>query len=416
MKKLQNLFFLFTIVCGLNAQDSLLVDYLQKNAYPLQFEEGQFSGPGYELLTKAAKEHPFFLIGEDHGLAENPRVTAALFKAFRAYEYQYFATETGPYTARFLQRATATNIYSQMQQLLDEYPWSIPFYTWKEECKILEAVIGKQTAEEDLIWGLDQEFAASFRMHFDFLKKHATTEASRQLATQYLEQAVEGSAKAITSKNPMHSFMATAKPKDFEKLKAAFEGQTDNLNLIRELEESIQIYQLWFTRQGYESNRLRAEMMKRHFLDYYSKAQEKNAQPKVMFKFGANHMYKGANFLNIYDIGNFITEFAAMEGTSSFHLYTLGLTGTQCAYNPFSGSEADKQKAYDGMSPTGRRDFSALVAAVPKDSWSIVDLRPLRAKIFDHTLDKIHPSLEKLIWSYDAVLIMSEVTASTPFE
>ena len=212
------------------------------------------------------------------------------------------------------------------------------------------------------------------------------------------------------------SFMATAQPADFEQLKAAFEGQKDNLNLIQELEESLFIYQLWFKNQGYQSNDLGAKMVKRHFMAYYSKAKEKSAQPKVMFKFGANHMYKGRNFLNVYDIGNFINELADMEATSSFHLYTLGLEGTQCAYTPFSESEADKEIAYDGNSPTARRDFTALVAAVPKDSWSVVDLRPLRAKIFDHTLKEIHPSLEKLIWSYDAVLVMPEVTASTPFE
>ena len=417
MKKLPlKLFFLFSMACSLSAQDSLLIEYLQNNTYPLHFEEGKFSGPAYELLTNAGKEHPFFLIGEDHGLAENPKATAALFKAFQPYGYRYFATETGPYTARFLQEATGTGVYDQLQQLFDKYSWSIPFYVWKEECEILEAVTGGQPAEEALIWGLDQEFAASFRMHFDFLKEQASTAASRQLAAQYLEQAVAGTAKAFKSKNPGDSFMATARPADFEKLRTAFEGQIDNLNLIRELEESVQIYQLWFTRQGYTSNQLRAEMMKRHFWDYYSKAREKGAQPKVMFKFGANHLCKGANFLNVYDIGNFISELATMEGTRSFHLFTLGLKGTQFAYNPLAGSEADKQKAYDGAAPTARRDYTALVAAAPRDSWSVVDLRPLRAKIFDHTLEGIHPSLEKLIWSYDAVLIMNEVNASTPFE
>ena len=87
-----------------------------------------------------------------------------------------------------------------------------------------------------------------------------------------------------------------------------------------------------------------------------------------MFKFGANHLCKGTNFLNVYDIGNFITELADMEGTSSFHLFTLGLEGTQCAYTPFSKSEADKQKAYEGGAPNSKRDYSALVAAAPEDS------------------------------------------------
>jgi hypothetical protein len=400
---------------NLTAQDSLLLQHLKKNTYPLQFEKGKFSGPGYELLTDAGQTHSFFLIGEEHGLAENPKATAALFKSFKDYGYRYFATETGPYTARFLQQAAATDVYAELQQLFEQYPWSIPFYVWKEECAILEAVVNGASTEEALIWGLDQEFAASFRMHFDYLEKQGGTDAARQLAAQYLKQAVEGSEKAFASKQPGQSFMAMAQPSDFEKLRTAFTGQSDLISLLHELEESIEIYQLWFTRQAYLSNQLRAKMMKRHFQDYYAKAREKDKQPKVMFKFGANHLCKGASFLNIYDLGNFITELAEMEGVSSFHLFTLGIEGTQCAYTPFSESAEDKQKAYEGASPTAQKDYAALVKVAAVDSWSVIDLRPLRTAIFDHTLKGIHPSLEKLIWSYDAVLVMPEVTASTPF-
>ena len=402
-------------ILNITAQDSLLIETLSKNTHPLQFEKGQFSGVGYEMLVEAGQENVFFLIGENHGFIENPKITTSLFKAFQPLGYKYFATETGPFTARFLQEKTSGDLYSNMQVFFNQYPWSIPFYSWKEECEILEAVVSQSTSTEALIWGLDQEFAASFRMHFDYLYKNASTDASRQLAMKYLEKAVDGLEDARTTRNPAKFFMASARPDDFAQLKSAFKGQEDHLKRIQELEESVHIYQLWFVGQGYASNQLRAKMMKKHFMEYYDKAKEKNTQPKVMFKFGANHMYKGASRLNIYDIGNLVHELAEMEGSTSFHLYTLGLTGTQCAYTPFSQSEADKEKPYDITSPDSDNEYAVLLRAISKDSWSLVDLRPLRKALFNHELKDVHSDFEKLIWSYDAILIMPQVTASTPF-
>ena len=84
-----------------------------------------------------------------------------------------------------------------------------------------------------------------------------------------------------------------------------------------------------------------------------------------MFKFGSNHIYKGLNGLNVFDIGNFVSEFASQQGKESFHLYTLGRKGTQNAYTPFSKSDADKQKSYD---PLKHRDvdFSTVLNSVPE--------------------------------------------------
>lgn len=409
-------FFLLLLLTA-TAQDSLLIELLKANTHPLQFDKGQLSGAGFDLLMEEGKNSSFFLIGENHGMAENPQFTAALFNAYKQFGYQYFATETGPYTARYLQKtAAADDMYAQMQALLQRLPWSIPFFSWKEECLVLEAVVSDQSADEPVVWGLDQEFAASPRMHFEYLQKNAADENSRAVAKKYFDMAMAALKESEESKNPSKAFMAIVRPDDFEQLKTAFAGQEDNLNLIKELEESIHIYQLWFQGRGYESNYLRAEMMKRHFWDYYSEAKKQTDQPKVMFKFGSNHMYRGANALNVFDIGNFVSELASQEGTQSFHLYNLPRKGTQNTYNPFSTSEADKSSAYDASQPSKRTDYSSLLKATSDTEWSVVDLRPLRKKLFNRSLKDLHPWMEKLIWSYDAVLMIPEVTAATFIE
>ncbi|MEM9821298.1 MAG: hypothetical protein AAF985_09510 [Bacteroidota bacterium] len=397
------------------AQDSLLIEKIISNCYPLQLSsEGQLSGKGFDLLDRAAEQSPFFLIGEAHGVAEIPLFTAALFDAFKKHGYRYFATETGPYTARFLEDLSRQKDWAeQLETFFQIYPWSIPFYSWQEEGEILETVMENSTEEIRLLWGLDQEFAASFRMHFNDLQKRAKTSESKAMATKYYDQAMLAFKTSSESRNPSDAFMAQIKKDDFEVLKQAFTGQEDGLDLLRELEESIHIYQLWFQRKGYTSNALRAEMMKQHFWQYYRKAKANGGDPKVMFKLGANHTYRGANALNVFDIGNFVSELASQMNKKSFHLYILSKRGTVNAHTPFSASEADKQKPYNAPDYFSEMDVSSLLVASPDTTWSVVNLLPIRKALFNRSLKDVDPGLAKLIWSYDAILVIPEVSAAT---
>ena len=394
-------------------QDSLLIEHLSANTHLLEFKEQELSGPGLALLKEEAKESPFFLIGEAHGMAEIALFTAALYKEIQPFGYTYFATETGPYTAEIIQQmASAENWESQFKQHFTQYPWSIPFYNWKEECNVLRTVLKGHTSDNPIIWGLDQEFAASFRMLFKKLEVEAATPSSKKVANHYYTMAQEAYKEASESKNPGKSFLAVVRPADFEKLRNAFAGQPAALALINEMDESIHIYQMWFSREGYMSNYTRAEMMKKHFYTYYQKAKEKEKQPRVLIKLGASHIYRGLNGLNIPDIGSFVSEIASMEGTQSFHLYVVARKGTYNAYNPFSESDADKQKPHDASEDNDKTDLSAVLKAAPEDKWALIDLRPLRKPMHNHQLKDIQKGLEKIIWSYDAMLVIPEVRAA----
>lgn len=411
--RLYHLLLLLLPATLLSAQDSLLTELLKPLKYNLQMQEGLLTGPGADFLMKEGQSAQFFLIGEDHGIAELPLFTTALFRSFQKLDYRYFATETGPYTASFLQKTlSGSDGKAQFGAFLKELPFSIPFYNLKEEAEMLSAVLSNRNTDEPLIWGLDQEFAGSPRIHLKQLLKEAPNEAARELVNDYYQRAVTGFEEAIKTKNPGASFMAFAKPEDFAKLKAAFKEQPQALERIAALEESINIYQLWFVNQGYESNRRRAEMMKRYFWDYYEAAKKNTAKPKVIFKFGANHMYRGANGLNVFDIGNFVSELASQERTGSFHVYVLAQSGTQNRFTPFS-SDQDKNKAVAPPEYFHPIDFDALLSGSSQNEWSILDLRPLRHELFSKRLKGLPAELEKLIWSYDALLVMPEVHAST---
>lgn len=416
MQKLWIIAAMIGLLIPAAAQDSLLTEKLRPLTRTFQLKDGQLSGDGRTFFQETGKTASFFLIGEDHGMAEFPLFTAALFRAFQPLGYEYFATETGPYSAGIVQALAADPDWrTRFQDHFRQYPWSIPFYYWQEECEIPVAVMSDAQPGKLKIWGLDQEFAVSFQMLFNVLEKDATSAVERETAAVYATMAAKADGAAISSGDPSQSFLAVVKPEDFERLKLAFGEKPRSLELIRELEESVQIYQLWFVGEGYESNRRRAEMMKRHFMQYYTSAKTRGEQPKVMFKFGANHLYRGLNALNVPDIGNFVSELAGQEGTQSFHLYALGRKGTQNAFTPFSKSDADKKQPYDAGQYLDRIDFSAALKAVPENEWAVIDLRPLRKALFNREIKNVNEGLKRLIWSYDALLIVPEVRASVFF-
>ncbi len=111
------------VVAGLRAQDSLLVDQFKANSYPVSFNNGQLSGAGFDFMVEMGAKRPFFLIGEAHGIAEVADFTKALFKALRKQGYRYFAAETGPHLAEFLEeKASQRDFYTQLASFFRNLP------------------------------------------------------------------------------------------------------------------------------------------------------------------------------------------------------------------------------------------------------------------------------------------------------
>lgn len=409
----------FILAFRVLAQDSLLKLELKKSLYPIQVNESQWQGVGKDFLLQEANNSQFFLIGEDHGIAELPQFTTLLAKNLlqQTNAYQYFATETGPFTAAMLQEmASSKNPDKQFAEINQKYPWAIPFYFFKEECEILKAMMAHTANNQPRIWGLDQEFIGSPRILFQRLIKMAPTKEAKKLAQTHYQEAIAGFEETIRTQNPNSIFLYKNKPDVLQKLEQAFDGHTEALEIIHELKVSQDIYLKFYSKQGFASNVQRAELMKQHFHAYYKAAKAKTEKlPKVLFKFGANHMYRGANGLNAFDIGNFVSELSSIEQTQSFHLYVMGKKGTQNAYNPF-GKEEDKQRKYDATSYLDHINVNPFLELTGEQDWVVFDLRPLRELLFYKKIKNLDQGLEKLIWSYDAVLVLPEVHASSLFE
>ncbi len=401
--------------------DDALIAQLVKNRYPLVLEDGRLKGAGADLLFKEAETSQFFLIAEDHGIMELPQFTAALFRQIKSYGYNHFATEAGPITARLLERLAAS---PRSQQDFAEFnhrnPFSLPFYFWKEEAGLLETVVNSPGRKAKTIWGLDQEFVMSAKLHLKRLVELAPNRQARRVVEEYNQKAQTEFSRMVESKNPSIVFLASAAEEDFKKLSAALNAKpgSEAAEILDELKESWEIYTKQFHGQVYEANDQRAQLMKRHFMRYYNEAlREEESPPKVLFKFGMNHMKRGRSFINVFDVGSFVPDLAFTNGTKSFHLLVIGAGGTQNTYLPFVGNEADKNKKYDVvrvLKDYASADVKPLIASAAKDkTWAVIDLRPFRPLITNRKLEKIDKGLEELIWGYDAVLVIPEIHAAT---
>src|SRR5207237_7287258 len=96
-----------------------LLEALQRNRLPLIMSDGDVpAGRGWDWLVQEARDARFTLIGEEHGVAETARFSAALFNALRGSGYSRMAIELSPIIAQDIEAAARSN---GLQGILDFY-------------------------------------------------------------------------------------------------------------------------------------------------------------------------------------------------------------------------------------------------------------------------------------------------------
>lgn len=396
--------------------NAALLAQLKAHSQPLVYREGQLTGAGADWLLREANRAQFCLIGEEHGFAENSLGAAALLA--RLEGYRYFAAEVGKLTAtRLVNAARQRPVHDVLADFNRRYPFSLPFFNWREEGTLLATALAKPRGQMPQVWGLDQEFFFSPVYHFERLRELAPNEPARAVVREYAERTQHELARATASHNPSAAFIRTATPADFDRLDAAFGRQNaEARDILRALRESAEIYQKNARGEIYANNLQRSQLLKRNFMAYYRAALRTDRQPRVFFKFGAAHVMRGRNYVNVYDLGNLVSELAASQGTTSFHLLVLAAGGAHNKYLPFVGNEADKRRPLIPARVYGYGDLQAFVSLAATPGWQVVDLRPLRARISTRDLPTLPRGVLDILTGFDAVLLVDEAHPATLYE
>ena len=94
-----------------------LLEALQRNRLPLTLSNGP-TGRGWDWLVQEAREARFTLIGEEHGVAETARLSAALFAALRGSGYSRMAVELSPIIAQDVEAVARRNGFQGIMEFL----------------------------------------------------------------------------------------------------------------------------------------------------------------------------------------------------------------------------------------------------------------------------------------------------------
>lgn len=390
---------------SLVAQDSLLIETINTNTYNLKIENNRLSGSGMPVIQQAIDESQFLLVGEEHGMREVSAFTSVLFHEATAHGYEHLCIETDPHAASNLEKL-AKKGNDAMVSFLNEYPNSIPFYYAKEEFLMLQQVVGHFNQKDSVIWGVDQVYMTMPRYLFKLLEQEAQNENAKRVASEYFNRAVKQYGIYEETKNPKELMMVVLNDADFEKLYDAFGSSISAKakKILGDIQATQKIYMHWMKGEPYLNNRVRSQLMKKQFMEYYKQTGSKGDLPKVVLKFGANHTYRGFSPPNQLDLGNMVYELAEMNGSQavSFHLNAIkgqaqGFTG-----------EARSFDYSENLNPIIKQ---VLENKIKEDSWLLIDMRPLRSILKKDELEKI----EELVFSYDFWIYIPEALPLTKF-
>jgi hypothetical protein len=370
----------------------------------LDFANGRFSGPAYDMMVEEGRASQFFCIGEEHGIAENPKLAAQLFMALTSAGYSKACVEISPPMAGELDRAARGGLEGIRAMFADPRA-NVAFFGMREEAEWIAAARAAAPGRT-AVWGLDYEVGGWGRILDRLAAKPKPAAAATAFAAMQAE-AETLSAQFAQSRAPQHLYSFAGDPELVRATRAAWRRPDSEADwMLATLEETLVINRYWVTQQGWMSNEARARFNRANLRRYWNAEREK---PRVMFKFGMSHMVRGVSHTQVFDIGTQISEMAEAMASKSYHVAVLPGAGTRHArmnvqtwrYEPAETS----QYAEMGMAP--------LLAAAYPDAMTLIDLRAVRPLVGGRRAKTLDGDLVRMVHGFDALLIM---TGSTPSE
>ena len=381
-----------------------LLAALQGKRLPITMGDSP-AGPGWDWLIEQARGARFTLIGEEHGVAETAQLSAALFKALRESGYSRMAIELSPIIAQDIEAAARRK---GLQGILDFYAspdtWS-PMYL-REEAEFIASVVNGAPKKERVLWGFDREIFSD-RYLISRLEPRVPQRA-RESFTRLKEASTNSWAQR--EKNPGPPFLFTQNPAIASDVRSAWPNpDRDSDTILRTLEESIAINAVARTGTAWDSSERRAQWMRNAFA---TRLKEERGSPKVMMKFGYNHMIRGANYVNIFDLGAMPDEVAAQSGGRAFHILVLPGPGSrQAVLGPGRSFVSVSSDEFDEFG-AGDQRLTRVLSNANATGHEVIDLRALRSLAM-RGLEGWNPDVVRTIHGYDAAVIWKGARAST---
>jgi hypothetical protein len=373
----------------------------------LDYRRGRFSGPAWDFLLDQGRDAQFFMLGEEHGIAENPKLAAQLFTALVPSGYSKVAVEISAPMAEALDRAVTAGGTEGIRRFFEDPGSIVAFFGMREEAEWLAAARRALPGTAPFLWGNDYEVAGD--RHLIAMLKKARKPAAAEAALARVEAASAAAwARYAQTKDLEQAYSFSGDPALVRALRAAWPKPDPNsLTILDTLEETLEINGLWRARRSWESNARRAAFMRANFLRHMRAERKAGRTPRVFLKYGSNHMVRGRSDTEVFDLGTLIPEMAAVDGRRAFSLLVLPGPGASLAeLDPTSFNYRSVPAEGDYF-----RQLAPLFEQALPDAFTLFDSSKLRP-LLGWSRVPADPGLMRIIHGYDAVLIMSGSTAS----
>lgn len=383
---------------------------LRESRFELHVETGKFTGNAAPVLEKAIAEAKYVLIGEDHLTREIPEFTSVVCGVMAREGLSAMAVEAGPEAAKFVSSTFGKpDRVALTAALLRQYPDSLAFLNMRQE-NDLAAHCAELAGPKFRLWGIDQEFGGSAGWLLDKILATHPGPSALQSVRQLKHEEQQAAAFARQSGDSTKLFLMTVSDSELDEARLAFErdGNLSANALLRELVLSHEIYAKALEDPAASVDQ-RALLLKQNFHQALATARLQNSQ-KVLVKFGDYHLYKGFNLIHQRDLGNYIAELADSEGSVSLHICVLGVRGVHRFYAGYE--RPTKLKDFVTEEDSEYRWLKPAVDNGLPGAWTLFDLRHMRFQ----NLGSVDPGMERLIYGYDFLVIVPELTPADPIE
>jgi hypothetical protein len=401
-----------------HGQNDAFTETLKKNRGAISVQDGKLAGPQAEVLRAALADAQFVALGEDHGIRQIPEFAAALCAELAPHGFHHMGLEIGSYVAPELEKmARSEDGAKQLGEFEKQYPETLAFYNWREEFDMLRKCEKAASPTHMTIWGVDQEFMGATGFLADKILATKLGPDAKAAMETLLKENSDARTNAAKSGNPGELCMMAAKQEELDHVRDVLkkQGNPEAQKLFDALLVSREIYAKNLSGDYYNSNRQRALLMKKNFSARFAAAtQDDSVLPKVFFKFGAYHMYRGINPLHSSELGNLIAEAAEANQVKSVHILIAGVKGEQLHFAGIGKPPEAAPVDLAGDKDSPFLSFKPLFDAQVENSWTLYDLRALRDGFSKY--GKVDPELERLIFGYDFVVFIPDPKASHPIE
>ncbi|WP_448564818.1 hypothetical protein [Thalassotalea ganghwensis] len=397
---------------------ALFNELVSKNTYPIKLANKKASGEGLNWLIEQGAQAQYFLIGERHGLAEIPYISASIFEGLVQHGYSHAALEISPFGAYTMENQLKAGGYGQLNRYLSSEVGfnSIAFMGWVEEAEMAAAMYQSSANKTNFFIGPDQEFLLGFPAHLNFLSQFASTAEQKDIIKEY-QQALKTSPYLF----------ADLAPEKMKELTAHFRKINNSRvqHLLDDMETSNYIYG-GFSKPiriaKAKSNIVREELMKDNFLrDIRAERKRLNTDPKVFFKFGGYHA--GANvdeLLGRVTFGSFIQAYAKVVGGHKFNIFIECSGGGKLSSGQDSNDNSDEKTRCQSMygeltntDITNNTTHPFVNSIKDNDDIFVVDLRPIREHL--EKFQFLDRDFRSLVVAFDAYMAIPNTHPATKF-